>query len=334
MSVNVKLLALLAAAVFFGAPAVAGQEAADVAIGAPARKAIDAGLAFLAKTQQAGGAWPSGDFGQPTAVASLAGLAFMSDGSVPGRGKYAANVSRSLDYVLGSSQPTGLLEYGTPHTAMYSHGFSTLFLAEAWGMTGDTAVRDRLKAAVDLIVKTQNREGGWRYQPKVADADISVTVCQIVALRAAANAGLSVPRETVDSALSYLGKCARPDGGFSYQAGGGESAFPRTAGALLCMALAGPSDSPSAANTVRYLTSRIDYDGRYYFYGQYYGAQGIHLAAPSEWPKWYGTICAQLAARQSSDGSWSAPGEDKYQCTSMAVLILTIPNGYLPLYQR
>ena len=52
---------------------------------------------------------------------------------------------------------------------------ATLFLAEIYGMTGDEAVKEKLQKAVKLIQKTQNREGGWRYQPVPYDADISVT---------------------------------------------------------------------------------------------------------------------------------------------------------------
>ena len=81
---------------------------------------------------------------------------------------------------------------------MYEHGFATLFLAEVYGMSPRDDMRDKLARAVDLIVRTQNAEGGWRYQPRREDADISVTICQVMALRAARNAGLKVPNETVD----------------------------------------------------------------------------------------------------------------------------------------
>ena len=39
-----------------------------------------------------------------------------------------------------------------------------------------------MSKAVNLIVDTQNAEGGWRYQPQRRDADISVTICQVMAL--------------------------------------------------------------------------------------------------------------------------------------------------------
>ena len=61
-------------------------------------------------------------------------------------------------------------------------------------------LREKLSLAVKLIVNSQNNEGGWRYYPKKDDADISVTVCQVMALRAAHNAGMLVPKKTIERA--------------------------------------------------------------------------------------------------------------------------------------
>ena len=79
-----------------------------------------------------------------------------------------------------------------------------MFLAEAYGMSRRPDLRKHLAKAVKLIVTTQNRDGGWRYQPQRQDADISVTVCQIMALRAARNAGLFVPHETIEAAVNFV----------------------------------------------------------------------------------------------------------------------------------
>ena len=73
---------------------------------------------------------------------------------------------------------------------MYGHGFATLFLAEVYGMTPRPDVRETLRKAVRLIVQTQNQEGGWRYHPVRNDAALSVTSCQIMALRAARTTGV------------------------------------------------------------------------------------------------------------------------------------------------
>ena len=57
------------------------------------------------------------------------------------------------------------------------------------------------------------RDGFW---PVARDADISVTVLQVVALRAAKNGGLQVPQATIDNAVKYVKRCYHPEsGGFA-----------------------------------------------------------------------------------------------------------------------
>ena len=38
-------------------------------------------------------------------------------------------------------------------------------------------------------MKSQNDEGGWRYEPYARESDMSIVVCQVIALRAARNIG-------------------------------------------------------------------------------------------------------------------------------------------------
>ena len=136
---------------------------------------------------------------------------------------------------------------------MYSHGFGTLFLAEAYGMTHRPEIREKLRKAVQLIIDTQNNEGGWRYQPVKNDADLSVTICQINALRAARNAGLYVPKETVDACINYVKQSQNPDGGFRYMLSGGASAFPRSAAGVVALQSAGEYDSKEIRDGLAYL---------------------------------------------------------------------------------
>ena len=94
-------------------------------------------------------------------------------------------------------------------------------------MTGDDRVKEKLQKAVRLIERTQNNEGGWRYMPVPYDADISVTICQVMALRAARDAGIKVEKDVIDKSIKYVISCQNPDGGFSYQSprsGGGSRA--------------------------------------------------------------------------------------------------------------
>ena len=167
------------------------------------QRAVERGLAYLASRQTREGAFGGGGgaYGRHAGITALGGLAFMSAGNLPGRGRYGDNVQKCLDFILGAVQPTGLIASDQSHGAMYGHGFAALFLAEVYGMTGDDAVKDKLQKSITLIVKVQNKEGGWRYQPVPLDADISVTIAQVMALRAARDAGIKVPKETIDAAV-------------------------------------------------------------------------------------------------------------------------------------
>ena len=159
--------------------------------------AIKSGLAWLARTQNADGSLGSGTYRGNIAVTSLAGLAFMASGSSPGRGPYGSQIDKALVYVMNNTSPAGFIAVvaASTHGPMYSHGFGTLFLAEAYGMTRRPEIREKLQKAVRLIVDTQNIEGGWRYQPVRRDADLSVTICQINALRARAMPACSCPKK-------------------------------------------------------------------------------------------------------------------------------------------
>src|SRR5260370_15240396 len=154
----------------------------------------------------------------------------MSAGNLPGRGKYGDTVTKCVKFVCDATQESVLIAADQTHGHMYGDGFATLFLGEVYGMTHDDKVKEKLQMAVRLIERTQNKEGGWRYQPVPYDADISVTICQIMALRAARDAGIKVEKDVIDKAVEYVKKYQNPDGGFSYVTGqGSDSAVARSA---------------------------------------------------------------------------------------------------------
>jgi hypothetical protein len=222
---------------------------------------------------------------------------------------------------------------------MYGHGFATLFLAECYGMTQRADIREKLSKAVQLIVNSQNPEGGWRYQPSGSEADISVTVCEVMALRAARNAGLYVPRDTITKSIEYVKKCQNEDGGFMYMLTGGPSLFPRSAAGVVALYSAGVYEGPEIAKGLDYLLAQIprgdDFSHEsHYFYGHYYAVQAMWHAGGDYWTRWYPAIRDALLKRQSDDGSWLEPSVGNEYATSMACIILQMPNNYLPIFQR
>src|SRR5581483_6610893 len=63
-------------------------------------RAIQSGLAWLARNQNPDGSFGTGTYRGNIAVTSLAGLAFMASGSSPGRGPYGGPIDKALAYVM------------------------------------------------------------------------------------------------------------------------------------------------------------------------------------------------------------------------------------------
>lgn len=327
------------------APALAQSSSAEhhaaTAIESEITPQLESGVAkalgWLAQHQAEDGSFGGmSHYGPHVGITGLAGLAFLSEGSTPGRGRYASNVNQCVDFILTQSSESGLLAAATSHGPMYGHGFATLFLAEVYGMTPRPEVRESLRRAVRLIVGSQNEEGGWRYQPVRSDADISVTVCQIMALRAARNVGIYVDKSAIDAATKYVKDSQNPDGGFRYMLQSGGSAFARSAGAVAALQYAGEYGSDEVNRGLLYVMRFIppqEQNVGHYFYGHYYAAQAMFLSGDENWQRWWPAVRGELLATQEPDGSWRNQAGDEYG-TAMALIILQIPNRLLPIFQK
>lgn len=321
-------------------------------------RAVERGLAYLASQQRQNGSFGSGRYRGNVAVTALSGMAFLAAGHTPGRGKYGRVVSEAITFLLSRAQSNGYIvdEEVRYHGPMYGHGFATLFLAETYGMTANKKLREelreKLKNAVRLIVNEQHlfqvnvngvdvKGGGWRYLLGKKDADISVTVCVVMALRAARNCGIYVPKKTIDLSVAYVKACQnREDGGFRYQTTErSPSIFPRSAAAIVALYSAGIYKGPEIEMGLRYL-KRFQPDGArqrkgmHYFYGHYYGVQAMWHAGGDYWKDWYPAVREEMLAEQHDDGHWRDTEVCNEYGTAMACLVLQTPVSYLPIFQR
>jgi squalene cyclase len=309
-------------------PAAAAEE--KVKMDDKTKRSVEKALAWLKDQQNRDGSWGN------TAVTSFAILAYMANGHVPNQGLYGTEVSKGIRNLLASARDDGYL-VGPRGGNMYCHGMATLALTQVWGMTGDEEVKKVLKKAVDLIVKTQNHEGGWRYEPAPTGADISVTIMQVMALRGAKDSGLHVPDETIKKAVAYINRCRDPrSGGYRYQPYSSGPGYARTAAGVCVLQLSGDYEAKEIEQAVKYL-ERTEDDGQHYWYGHYYAAHAFHQVGGKKWEDYYGRMKAKLLAIQRATGEWSERMEahvgPQYQ-TAIAVLILSVPANYLPIYQR
>ena len=303
------------------------------------RSAITKGLEYLSKegSQRPDGSW-GGDQNR-VAETSLTLMAFMLQGHVPGRGQYGRNMENAISFLMNVGQnQRGYL--GTPknHAGMYEHGLAVLALSEAWGQSKNPRIKSALTRAVDITLRAQNKEGGWRYSPEPRDADLSMTVMQIVALNSASEAGIAVPQTTIDKAAEYVLSCQdQGSGGFKYTAGGGEPNFARTAAGVMSLIMCGQRDLKATQRGIAFLKAFPDSKFKstnHFHYAHYYAVQSMYQSGDADFRAWYPKISAEIIGKQNkNDGSWSGSYGQAYG-TSLSILILGVPYRYLPIYQR
>ena len=321
-------------------------------------RALKEGGGYLCSQQDAAGAI-SVHGRSRTATTALSVLALAALGHQPSHSTpEGAVMKRALDFVLSDGNQTVDGYFGQKdNSRMYGHGITTLMLAEMLGMGADArqdaAILEACRKAVALILRAQlvpkaeQARGGWRYTPEDSSADLSVTVWQVMALRAARNAGLEVSGEAIESAVAYikrlyLGEPAKaggpPMGGFGYQNKGRDVST--TAEGLLALQVCGQYEAEETLGAAeRLLKEGVRPDERWFYYATYYYAQGMYQRGGTHADVARQKVMDLLLPLQGRDGSWEQGGGDgretgKVYATSMAILSLAVKNHYLPIYQR
>ncbi|MBN1910785.1 MAG: hypothetical protein JW818_13655 [Pirellulales bacterium] len=324
--------------------------------------AVQAGLKWLARNQEPDGSWNPRhhEGGRETNVAGrdrlgagikadsgmtgLALLAFLAAGHTHQAGPYQANVQKGIDYLIKVQKPDGSLAgEATPFAVMYCHAMATFALSEAYALSGDSRLDRPVRRAVDFIVDAQDpRGGGWRYEPR-KPGDTSQFGWQLMALKSAQLAGVTVPAETWDAARRYLNSVSSgPHGAWGAYRPGDQPSRPMTAEALVCRQFLGLAPYDPAATTAGDLLLAeppgVGADNLYYWY---YGTLGLHQLGGAHWDRWNRALQQTLLARQHSTGpeagswppttTWGSYGGRVYT-TALSTLCLEVYYRYLPLY--
>jgi len=342
----------------------AGKPQKPPATAEEVQQALIRALDWLASKQQKDGSWS----GYETAFTGLSLMALIGAKCVPK--DYSTNIKPAVQYLKSIYKPSSKYPEGSKDAAyyggqlgtdaMYEHAIATLGLIEALVDLNDSSLEPIAQDAINLIIRSQNTEhkpetlggplkadsqyyGGWRYNPSSNSSDLSVSGWQILALKAAVNAGFVVPDYVFPSAAKFVRSLqGKSDGSFRYDAPGdsGDSCARAGMGAL-SLQLSGFPQDPAVPPALRFMQ---DYaprwnveqpGGGYAFYYWYYGTRAMFLSGGDDWRIWKDWMCRFLVDHQNQDGSWKGTGsEDNLEIYRVALgaLMLEFCCGHVPIY--
>jgi hypothetical protein len=324
-------------------------------------KAVDLGLAYLARMQQFNGRWtyvledqapiPRDPHPHDSACTGLALLALLARDHAPNKdGPYRAAVANGLEYLLKIQSDDGDLRGsaelrgpGSNRGNMYDHAIATLALGEAALMSHDPRYTEAALSGARFILAAQDpRSGGWRYSPGEY-GDSSVFGWQIMALHAAEQLGLEIPDDARQRAVRYTQLCGRGDRRIlaGYQPGQGPTAA-MTAELLYSRMLLGQElQKEDLAAAAEFIARQAPNAANPDLYCWYYGSLCLLQVQGDAWSRWNQRTRDTLIALQRTEegplaGSWDTNLRWGTQggrtfTTSLALLTLEVYYRYLPL---
>ncbi|MDO4582634.1 MAG: hypothetical protein Q4D62_00890 [Planctomycetia bacterium] len=170
----------------------------------------------------------------PNAATALALMAYLGDGKSLKDRDYRKEIMNGITYLLRKARPVSEQILRTPqdfqlalareaslvegeHADFRSHAWGTVAVCEFFAMTKETPYRVAAQALVAHVEHQQNEDGGWPERERELNVNNMLvpkkeshrsstiaTVWNLMALRAAKDAGLEVSRRTLDNAIKYL----------------------------------------------------------------------------------------------------------------------------------
>jgi RNA polymerase sigma-70 factor (ECF subfamily) len=332
-------------------PFQAGKDNKTVRETIPAqRMAIERGLKYLAEQQFPDGHWEIAGGGRKVGMTSLAGMAFVMEGSTLTQGNYQKNLHQAMDYLTRGSRRDGNSDSPSESVDfLIGNGFKLLFLASLYGEEEDSGqrgwLRDMLIQAVDATADAQQEDGGWG-QVSIPDSATRsrrlLTVIQVQALRAGRAAGVPVPSTVLGKAQGFLEKKINVDptqvetwaalaGSFAPDDYQTPLARKWLHGAEQRPPVWGKGEKSLEDEMIRAYHAQVRYA---------LGEEGYGKLFPDSKPEqrltWlvYRNKSAEyLAKTQKADGSWGHPLGSSF-ATAVYLTILQLDKATVPIYQR
>lgn len=316
-------------------------------------KSITRGLKWLVSQQDTRTGAFAGTL--PQTYTALSAMALMSAGQFPGRARYGRHLRRAIRYLVRTGfENQGFFAGEGKNTNMYTHGICTLVLSEAYGMMPtpeeNIQIKKVLIKAIKIIVDAQckipgENFGGWRYRRKTIDADLSVSVWQILALRSAKNCQLKVDDKILDAALGYVrSNYLESKKSFTYRGRFADKASPAMKGAgIVSMILLGGYEKKQDREKILLSALpllKIDFQTikEHLFYQYYYIASAANMLGGHYKEKIIPNLENHIMNFQEKSGKFLNQDKKGFSgevyATAFSIIILSIHLEYLPIYQE
>ena len=314
--------------------------------------AVDMSLKYLASVQTPQGYWDADAHGAgrtridedgvdrqnvgrdaDVGVTALAVLSFLGKMNTTEQGPHRETVTRGLRWLAAGQGADGFLgRDASEYCAMYCHGMATFALAEAYAK------------AVSYTLDSQLSDGGWRYLKGQPDGDMSMFGWQLMSLRSAEAAGVTIPSDAKTRMIKFLqSRSLGKQGGLAAYREGDQVTPAMTAESLFCKQMLGiRPENPACLEAVGLLEKALPSREKYNLYYWYYGTLAMFQHGGEAWGHWNGSLRDLLVSEQLKTGPnagsweprdrWGGAGGRIYS-TAMATMCLEVYYRYLPLYQ-
>jgi hypothetical protein len=169
----------------------------------------------------------------------------------------------------------------------------------------------------------------------------------VQALRAARNSGVKVDSSVITKAVDYVARSQKPDGSFRYALGNDRSSVALTAAAISTLNAAGTYRGPIVDAGYEYvwreLVAREEGAGllepakqpAFPYYERLYLAQALFQHEDEGvFRRWFEREREHMLAAQRPDGAWEDDLHGHAYATAVNCLVLALPDGLLPIFQR
>jgi hypothetical protein len=258
-------------------------------------------------------------------ITSLAGLAFLSQGSDLEQGKYKENIKNALEFILKQKQKkNGALSFG----ALGIHpceetALAVIFLLEVYMRSPDERIKKKLEQAIRYVVRSQQRSGGWGYAQE-ADTpnpdNVGATYTVLASLLSAREGGFNVKGNLFLKAIKYLKSQFEGNGMVAYtktrritgKAGPPGLYLVRPGGVIYVLCRMGEAGDKKVKKVIKYFCKQkksivkqaVKNNDPHFTHGLLFAAFGMYQIGEEDWKTYYELLRDKLLKSQNEDGSW------------------------------